>query len=263
MKLSKLSDAGTAVIVQENLKLSDDGNYVILPLSAGFEDTDIVYGGKYYISSGGEKLFEYPLDVEMEPQMTSDIVTKEKNFKVNVTVVNNNDNNVQDVAIFPSLMKTVDGEMIEGLDWTCTVEEGKAVITPDGVYVESMTKGEAVRLSFAMSIAETVAEERIDLYMHASSLDANDELVDYGDDYIRLRLADASLRLKGDINQDGIIDASNLMYMLQVVSERIGAADLSTEQIQAGDVAGADGKITADDLMKMLQFVSERITTLD
>lgn len=48
------------------------------------------------------------------------------------------------------------------------------------------------------------------------------------------------------MNQDGTSDASDLMYMIQVVSERISEADLSTEQIEAGDVAGADGKITPD-----------------
>lgn len=68
---------------------------------------------------------------------------------------------------------------------------------------------------------------------------------------------------KGDINLDGEIDASDLMYMLQVVSERIGKEELTGSQVLAGDVEGNDGEITVDDLMKLLQYVSERITSLE
>lgn len=68
--------------------------------------------------------------------------------------------------------------------------------------------------------------------------------------------------IKGDINLDGRVDASDLVYMLQVVSERIQSEGLSQQQLSAGDVAGNDQIVDANDLMKLLQYVSERIDTL-
>lgn len=76
------------------------------------------------------------------------------------------------------------------------------------------------------------------------------------------RYSPAVSTVKGDINLDGVVNADDLMYMLQVVAERIDSANLSQQQIQAGDIVGNDKIISADDLMKLLQFVSERIDTL-
>lgn len=68
--------------------------------------------------------------------------------------------------------------------------------------------------------------------------------------------------LKGDIDQDNAVNVNDLMYMMQVLSERISVSALTERQLTAGDVWGNDHAVTMDDLMKLLQFVSERIGTL-
>lgn len=67
----------------------------------------------------------------------------------------------------------------------------------------------------------------------------------------------------GDINEDENVDVSDLMYMLQVVSERTDSSSLTENQLLAGDVAENNGIINVDDLMKLLQYVSERISSLE
>lgn len=264
-------------IEKENLKMTfEEGEYFVdVPVDAGQE-----LGDRYYcISTGTTKFFDYVIDTEAWIQSATNEVVKGNEFTYNMRISNDNEETLRNIVVYPEMLNRENGTEIdiagkyqfsivgsearERLASTFANSD-KVIITEDGdAVITELNKGEIVELSLCIQIPEAVETERVVLNTFAAIAKSDTELEAFGSTNVNLTLRQPKTVLKGDINEDGVIDASDLMYMLQVVSERISEANLSTEQVQAGDVSGADGKITADDLMKMLQFVSERITSLE
>ncbi|MDO5141367.1 MAG: leucine-rich repeat protein, partial [Eubacteriales bacterium] len=71
--------------------------------------------------------------------------------------------------------------------------------------------------------------------------------------------------VRGDVDQSGKVDISDLRMMLRYVC---GKVQLTDAQIQAGDVVGktdaeaSDGKVTIADLRKLLRFICGKLQTL-
>ena len=121
-----------------------------------------------------------------------------------------------------------------------------------------------VKMQFTLADGETVYEFEDD-FISAPA----DEFQNPGNDawYFIYREPEPGELMKGDITGDGIVDGGDLLYMLRVVSKRVDLSDLSTAQIDAGDVVinpgDSQGLIDGSDLLQLLRYVSKRIDSLE
>lgn len=238
-------------IEEENVTFTSDGYYE-REYPNGFATS-----GNLYISTDTVKYFDYPLTVTATPSFTSDTITKGSSFDVELSVTNNNNTTLKDVAVFAlyNLEEQCPWYAFESKDANVAIVDGDALIS-------ELKPGQTVKLTAKFDIPEDTDLERVPLTFVASSVTSDDEIIAYGDDESRITLQDKQTVLKGDMTQDGMVDIADLSYMLQVVSERISIADLTSAQLQAGDVSNSDGVIDLSDLSRLLQYVSERITSL-
>lgn len=238
-------------IEEENVTFTSDGYYE-REYPNGFEAS-----GNLYISTDTVKYFDYPLTVTATPSFTSDTITKGSSFDVELSVTNNNSTTLDDVAVFAlhNLEEQCPWYTFESKDANVAIVDGDALIS-------ELKPGQTVKLTAQFDIPEDTDLERVPLIFVASSVTSDNEIIAYGDDEIRITLQDQQTVLKGDMTQDGMLDIADLSYMLQVVNERVNVDNLTSEQLQAGDVSNSDGLIDISDLSKLLQYVNERIPSL-
>lgn len=265
-------------VCAENLKVYEENGYYYAEMK--MNSTDDFGNTTYTVSSDTTKFFEECIEADTWTQSTSNEVVKGNEFTYNVRIGNENEEPLRDILVYPEMLNAEDGTeiLLDGAYQITGVEsrrayssrggsfyDGKVTINEDGdAVISELKKGESVELAITVQVPETVATERVIMNTYAAIVNVEtEELFAFGSTEFKMTLRAPQTVIKGDINGDGIVDASDLMFTLQIVSERVDASTLSAEQIQAGDVAGADGKITADDMMRLLQFVSERITSFE
>lgn len=243
-------------IIKEQLTFTDDGYYVIDYPNGLLKDCD------FWISTDTIKYFDYPLQVTAATNLSADVLSKGSAFDMELTITNPNDVALKDVATYILL-----GD--EQCEWYNFESEDASVEIVNGDAVISELKAnQTVRLIAKFKVPEDTDVERARLSVVASSLnDQDEELVSYGSDELRLTLQSKELLPKGDITGDGVVDATDLAYMLRVVNERIDISELTEAQKIAGDVSCSEGEeigtIDATDLAELLKFVNERIDSFD
>lgn len=267
---SEVGQESNLQILQENLSLKDD-RYIDVEFAEGMEADKY----RYYISTDTVKLYDYPLEVTATPEISGNTVQKGSSFDVNLSVTNKNETVMENVTVFLAMRDALSSGEFGDVTGTYEITEanvnaraakgeGNVTTTPDGdALIKRIEPGETVELTAKITIPKDADVEFGQYMFVASSGESEEELESYGVDLSTITFKDSQEIVKGDINEDGVVDVSDLMYMLQVVSEHKDVSSLTENQLIAGDVAKNDRLITVDDLMKLLQFVSERIATLD
>lgn len=251
-----------ANVLEENLTMTED-RYVEVEYTYGI---DLETWHAYYISTDTVKYYDYGLDVTAVSAVSGTTVQKGSGFDVTLDVSNHNETALENVLVYPLVKNALADDEYDTMAGCYQFAGGNAKVemTEDGdALIKKLAPGETVKLKLTVTVPETADYEFAEYLFVAEISKSDEELFAYGSDGFVLTLQEKQTALKGDINVDGIVDVSDLMYMLQVVSERIKASELTDTQLFVGDVANNDKAITVDDLMKLLQYVSERIITLE
>lgn len=243
--------------------------YVEIVLENGLEESiEAVLSVNEYLMA------YYALDVEVIPDLSSDVVKRGTSFDAEITMTNNSDVPMEYIPVVGVLTDSY-GNQLEVEEWCAytgddnfvefTKEDMGEYYTEATGMILSLEPGQSVTFRATVTIPEDVAEERV-VVTFAGCIPGETEediMQVYGEDAFAITLTSKNAVLKGDINLDGSVDMTDLVMMLRVIVKRISIDDLTPEMVEAADVEDADGEITMSDLVKMLRFIVKRIPSLD
>ena len=252
------------VILKENLKFAE--NHM---LEVYMENAEQSTGDEtYYVSTDTVKLADYNLEVEATAKMSSNIVTRGSSFQYEIAITNNNSIAMKNVAVLGMLMDR-DGEVItddilkqlESEDVTVSYSE------ETGWVIDEIPAGRTIRLigTYSVEGVENLEKVKFCIGVGSASEDAGEDAMEsfgMSDEQI-LILTDKTATLKGDINLDGKVTLTDLLYMMEVMSGKRSISELPDGALENGDVAKNDGKITLEDLMTLLYYLSGRNTSFE
>ena len=266
IRLSKEKDDKN-VILNENIKI--DKNHMLEARIENPERNDEYDDRVYRVSTDTVKLADYNLEVEATPKMSSNIVTRGSSFQYEIAVTNSNPVAMKNVSVL-GMLTDRDGEVVtddllkrlESEDVTVSYSE------ETGWVIDEIPAGRTIRLigTYSVEGVENLEKVKFCIGVGSASEDAGEDdiMESFGmSDEQTLILTDKTATLKGDINLDGKVTLTDLLYMMEVMSGKRSVSELSDGALENGDVAKNDGKITLEDLMTLLYYLSGRNTSFE